>query len=93
MPGCSSPSHMRGVLKRAAAGLIIPEGAGLSGAGGSPRAQPRLSLKPGGGVSGACALANGWLLGNRVREEPILYCKGAGTHNDGCPQRTPATGN
>ena len=78
---------------RSAAGRFIPEGAGLSGAGDSPRAQPRLSLEPGGGVRGACALAKGWLLGNRVWEEPILYCKGAGTHIDCCPQRTPATGN
>lgn len=87
------PLPHAGVLLRAAEGRIIPEGAGLSGAGGSPRAQPRLSLEPGGGVRGACALANGWLLGNRVREEQIQCCKGAGTHNDGCPQRTPATGN
>lgn len=55
---------------RGAAGGTIPEGAGLSGAGGSLHTQTRLHLKSGGGVRGACALAAGWLLGNRVKEEP-----------------------
>lgn len=60
-------------------------GAGLSGARGAWRSQLRLHPVPGGGAGRACALAARRLLGNRVREEPMLFYKGAGTHDDSCP--------
>lgn len=83
--GRPSPAHMQEFHKRRAALSVIPERVGLSGAGGSPLARPRLLFAAGGGARGACALAAGRLLGNRVREEPILSYKDAGTHNDSCP--------
>lgn len=70
---------------RAAGGRGFAAGAGLSGAGGSLRTLRRLLPVPGGGAGRACALAAYRLLGNRVREEPTLFYKGAGTHNDSCP--------
>lgn len=48
----------------------------------------RLLFVPGGDAGCACALGACRLLGNRVREEPVLFYKGAGTHNDCCPRRT-----
>lgn len=45
----------------------------------------RLLPVPGGGARCACALGACRLLGNRVREELMLFYKGARTHNVSCP--------
>ena len=54
-----------------------PKGAGPGGAGGSPRAQPRLPLEP----EGASEAPAPWLLAScwvtASREETIPFCKGA----------------
>lgn len=67
MSGDPSPTHMREFRRRATARLRFLRGRGLVETG-SPRAQPRLLPGPAGRASGACALAAGRLLGNRVRE-------------------------
>lgn len=56
---------------------------------------PKLRLLPvsGGGARCACAPGACRLLGNRVREELMLFYKGARTHNVSCPRRTLVTGN
>lgn len=79
LPTCGSSQCVR------RADVFFSAGAGLSGARGAWRSQLRLHPVPGGGAGRACALAACRLLGNRVREEPMLFYKGAGTHDDSCP--------
>lgn len=76
LPTCGS--SLRG-------GRTFAAEAGLSRARGSLRVQAPPLPRARRGSRCACALGACLLLGNRVREELMLFYKGARTHNVSCP--------